>query len=182
MKSILSLAQIKSLRALKGQRLAYVAGPNLTSEFSSDFVIIATDAQSIGLEGDIHFEVFEGFPEVYSSIETRKTVQNDVAESKAAGNQYFCKQGELISEISIVRDSLEGSTAGLLPWHYETDIGISLKLESGSLVISRLGYHDETLQVTYLDQMNLKDVPPTLGRFDSDPHSTFTSTRSIFTI
>ena len=82
----------------------------------------------------------------------------------------------------MIQDKLVGYLDGKESWEYSTDIGIVLKLESGFLALSRLGYHDEMLQVTYLNEWDLEAIPDTLGRFDNDLHVNFTSSRSIIHI
>lgn len=182
MKNKFSDHQVESLRTLVGQKLQYVAGPNLSSLLQSDLVIIATDSQCVAFQGDIHEDAFEGFPETYSSIEAFRAEETDIIDSISNGNQYFFKKGEQISGLFVIQDKLVGYLDGKESWEYSTDIGIVLKLESGFLALSRLGYHDEMLQVTYLDELNLEDIPETLGRFDNDLHVNFTSSRSIIKI
>ena len=182
MKNKISIDDIGKLRTLIGQRLQYVAGPYLSSQLQSDFIIIATNGQFVGLQGDIHEDVFEGFPESYSSIEIVKPDENDIDKSRASGNEYSFKKGERISNLFVIRDVLEGYRDGKHVWEYSTDIGIALELESGSLTVSRLGYHDEMLQVTYLKELEVKGIPETLGRFDNDLHTNFASTRSIIRV
>lgn len=182
MKNTLTLEQIIELRAMIGQRLAFIAGPNLSSDLSSDFVIIATDTDLFGLQGDVHQDILEGFPELYSSIETCTVEKHDLEEARTHGYQYYFKKGECISEILLVRENIECFIDGKQAWLYTSDIGIVLKLESGCVAITRLGYHDEMLQVTYIGELNMDYLPPTSGRFENDLHSNYAFTRSLIKI
>ena len=182
MENILTLEQVIELRDMIGQRLAFIAGPNLSSDLSSDFVIIATDTDLFGLQGDVHQDLLEGFPELYSSIQTCTVEKQDLEEARTHGNQYFFKKGERISEILLVRENMECFIDGKQAWLYTSDIGIVLKLESGYVAITRLGYHDEMLQVTYLGELIVDNLPTTSGRFENDLHSNYSITRSLIKI
>ena len=175
----LTQEQVIENSGMINQRLAYIAGPNLSSDLSSDFVIIVTDKDSYGFQGDVHQDVLEGFPELYSSIETCEVENEELEEARTRGNQYFFNKGEVISEIFLVRDSIEGLNDANEPWQYSSDIGIVLRLETGYVAITRLGYHDEMLQVSYFGELTVENIPATLGRFETDLHSNYTLTRSF---
>lgn len=179
MDNTLTSEQLTELKGMIGQRLAFIAGPNLSSDLSSDYVIVATDKGFIGLQGDVHQEVVEGFPELYSSIEICAVEDEDLEESKLRGNQYFFKKDESISEIFLVRDEIQGFNEAKEAWCYKSDTGIVLRLESGYVAITRLGYHDEMLQVTYLTELTERNIPATSGRFESNLHSDYKLTRSF---
>jgi len=174
--------QVIEICGMINQRLAYIAGPNLSSDLSSDFVIIVTDKDSYGLQGDVHQDFLEGFSELYSSIETCEVDKDELEEARTRGNQYFFNKGEVISEIFLVRDSIEGFNEAKETWQYNSDIGIVLRLESGYVSITRLGYHDEMLQVSYYGELTVANIPRTHGRFESDLHSNFTVKRSFIKV
>jgi len=171
--------QIIEICGMVNQRLTYIAGPNLSSDLSSDFVIIATDKAFYGFQGDVHQDLIEGFSELYSSIETCDVETEELEEARTRGNQYFFNKGEVISEIFLVRDNIEGFNEAKEAWHYSSDIGLVLRLESGYVAITRLGYHDEMLQVSYFGDLTVENIPTTQGRFDRDLHSNFTVKRSF---
>jgi len=182
MDNMLTLDQVTELRSILNQRLAFIAGPNLSSDLCSDFVIIATADDFLGVQGDVHQGHLEGFSELYSSIETCKVEKEDLEEARKHGNQYFFKKGEIISRIFLVRDRVQGFVDGKEAWTYNSDIGIVLKLESGHVAITRLGYHDEMLKVTYLDELSVENLPATTGRFEVDVHSNYSLTRSLISV
>ncbi len=175
----LTSEQLTELKNMVNQRLSYIAGPNLSSDLSSDYVIIVTDTSFYGLQGDVHQDLLEGFPELYSSIETCAVDNDDLKEAKVNGNQYYFKQGEIISKVLLVTDTIRGFNDSKEAWEYISDVGIVLKLESGYMAITRLGYHDEMLQVTYMEDMKADNLPATSGRFEDDLHSSHTITRSL---
>ena len=175
----LTSEQLTELKTMVNQRLSYIAGPNLSSDLSSDYVIIVTDTSLYGLQGDVHQGVLEGFPELYSSIETCAVDNDDLKEAKINGNQYYFNQGEVISEVLLITDTIRGFNDSKEAWEYVSDVGIVLKLESGYVAITRLGYHDEMLQVTYMEDMKADNLPTTSGRFEDDLHSSHTVTRSL---
>jgi len=179
MQNKFSSKQTELLRSLLGSSLSYVAGPNLSPDLISDYVIIALESTFIGLQGDIYTGNFEGFAETYSTIRISQADLADISKSRDKGNQYFFKKNEKISEVFLVRDEICGFQDGNPVWEYVTDIGVVLGLESGIVAITKLSYHDEMLQVTYLEDLQLEEIPDTLGRFENDFHSNFTRTRSL---
>jgi hypothetical protein len=179
MQNKFSSEQIELLQSLIGGTLSYVAGPNLSPNLISDYVIIALESTFIGLQGDIYTGNFEGFAETYSTIRISTADPSEVSKSRDKGNQYFFKKNEKISELFLVRDEIRGFQDGNKSWDYVTDVGVVLQLESGIVAISKLSYHDEMLQVTYLKDLQLEKIPETLGRFENNLHSNFTTARSL---
>jgi len=145
----------------------------------SDYVIIVLDSTFIGLQGDIYTDNFEGFAETYSTIKVTNSDTEAISDSREQGNQYFFKKNEKVSDVFLIREEIIGFRDGNQIWDYVTDAGVVLLLESGIVAISKLSYHDEMLQVTYLDELQLDGIPKTLGRFENDLHSDFTSNRSL---
>jgi hypothetical protein len=161
----LNLAQLSSLI---GAELRYVAGPQLWQFLNSDYIFAAFGDEKISFQGDIFSETFEGFEADYSKIAI--SVPSDSAIDKALkdGYAYYFHKGEQLMGISIVRDRVKYVGSQGETWEYVTDSGVIFELAKGIVAITKLGHHDETLQVTYLDRMVKDQIPNTVSHFDSD--------------
>jgi hypothetical protein len=165
-----------------GQRLSYVAGPELWHHLSSDLVYLVAEDKVLGFQGDIQSQNFEGFEADYSEIQVNEHGESELMEAEEKGNLYYFHSGEKIEQISIIRDTIILSAGERDSWQYTTDVGVLFKLTSGALTISKLGYHDELLQVKYYNDFQIGDLPTTVGHFENSLYETYRVERSVLDI
>lgn len=163
-----SKLNLDQLRSLIGAELKYVAGPQLWEFLNSDYIFAVFGDEKISFQGDTLLGTFEGFEADYSKMVISVPSDAELDKALKDGSAYYFHSGEQLIGISIVRDCVKYVDSKGESWEYLTDSGIVFELAKGILAITKLGHHDEMLQVTYLDRMAKDEIPNTVGHFDSD--------------
>ena len=182
MKNIFSKSNLEQLRKLIGQKHLFVAGPTLWEYLSSDLIFIVCGEQQLLLQGDTFEDSFEGFKADYSQIKFGYPDSTDLDNSLQNGYSYYLHAGEVVTGVSILRETIRYSGDDDLSWEYVTDCGFILELTNGSIVISKLGHHDEMLQVTYMDVTSIANIPETVGHFEADLNHHYSVIREQITV
>ena len=179
MKNIFSNLDIAKLQGLVGSELSYVAGPQLWEFLNSDLIFVAAGSKRLSFQGDIFPESFEGFDSDYSRIKLSEPTQAEVDAALKVGAAYYFHSGEVIDRVYVIRDSIRYFGAKGETWEYVTDTGVVFQLTGGTLAVSKLGHHDEMLQVTYLDELSVDLLPVTVGHFESDLYQKYEFSREL---
>jgi hypothetical protein len=174
--------EIQLIAQLLNQPLAFVAGPELWDHLSSDLIYLAAGETALCFQGDIGVQGFEGFESEYSEILVSPAKHIDLKDDEGKGFCYRTHAGELIEQISIVRDTLNYPNGETAVWNYVTDVAIIFKLETGSLSISKLGYHDELMQVTYFQEFAEVNLPSISGHFGEGANSHIRKGREVIAL
>ena len=170
------------LKRFVGSELNFVAGPELWEHLSSDLIILVCGENQIALQGDIFQSAFEGFQADYSTINFLPPKSADLNASIRKGFSYYFHTGERVIGVSIIRDRVVHLHGSEVLWDYQSDSGVILYLTNGALAISKLGYHDEMLQVTYFDPADMVRLPELNSHFESDLYNQYEFERQIMPI
>jgi hypothetical protein len=178
-KNLFSNSDIEELTKLRGSIFSFVAGPTLWEFLSADLVFLVCGNQRLSIQGDIFDSSFEGFEGQYSRLIISTPNDVDLEKSVLEGSAYYFHSGETVLEVAVIRDTIEFFSDGIKSWEYVTDSGFVLNLSGGAVAITKLGHHDELLQVTYWDEFSMLTVPETDGHFESDLYQNYNINREI---
>lgn len=179
MKNIFSNLDIAKLQGLVGSELSYVAGPQLWEFLNSDLIFVSAGSKKLSFQGDIFPESFEGFESDYSRIKLSEPTNSEVDAAVKVGAAYYFHSGEVINRVFVIRDLIRYIGSKRESWEYVTDSGVVFQLTGGALAVTKLGHHDEMLQVTYLDELSVGLLPVTVGHFESDLFQKYEFSREL---
>ena len=182
MKNFFSSRDLDILTSFVGSELNFVAGPELWEYLSSDLIILVCGENQIAMQGDIFEGDFEGFQSDYSKINFLPPKQSELKASIKKGFTYYFHAGEIVTRISIIRDRVVHLNGSAVLWDYQSDSGVVFHLTNGAISISKLGYHDEMLQVTYFDSADLARLPDLNSHFESDLYTQYEFERKIISL
>lgn len=182
MENQFSTLELTEFTKLVGANFEYLAGPTLGADLVSDLIILCTTTGNIAIQGDICELDFEGFTETYSKLIVNPKSEKYLGEAKNNGNLFFFKAGEKISSVMILRNFVTCFENHKLSWEYVSDAGLILKMESGYLAITKLGQHDELLAVTYLDELDMSQLPNLTSAFQDSLETQIENNRKILTL
>jgi len=182
MENQFSERSLQSFKTLVGAQFEYLAGPTLDPDLVSDLVLIQTNSGTIAIQGDILQLDVEGFDDTYSQLVATSDAQQALTKAKRIGNLYFFKAGETISKVLILRDEIRCFENHEFSWKYVSDSGLILQLDSGFIAITKLGYHDELLSVSYLEKLDSDEIPTPTAAFEDNLDTNIVVERKFITL
>jgi hypothetical protein len=168
MENYFSQKELLLLNKLVGEELVGIAGNGLEYFLSSDSLSLITPNFEISLLGDIFSSSFEGFEGQYSLIAVSILLPSKASTSDKQNFILRPPSSAKITNISIVRESIRATPLTLKKTMYSTDIGVTLESSDWHISITKLGHHDELLQVTLGNKLDLEQIPKTDNHFDDD--------------
>lgn len=111
---------------------------------------------------DIDYLDFDGEEDSYACLSVQAGA-HDLEQAAKTGHLYYFHDGETIEDVLIVRDTITGRRDGELVWTYSADNAVVFVLSGGAVAVSKLGYHDEMLQVVHADSLDSLSLPPISG-------------------
>jgi hypothetical protein len=166
------------LRDLIGLKLESLSGETLPDFLMAPSVTVKAGDQIVTIFGktdDSEIPDFEGYA---STLCVARGSLADLTLHRQAGNIYKQYSGSEITGIGIVREDLESVESGKANWQHSADIAIVLELQSGFLVISKMGQHDEVLRVQFLKSFDIDGIPKLDSYFEEDILTTIRSSRN----
>jgi len=166
-RNMMDLESLRRLDGLRGATLRRLFGVNLDVRLMSEDVSIETDRATITLWGDVDgLGDWEGFEGQYAVLHIDEGVPRIYAESDAAahdgsnGHGFFVHAGDVIQDVSIVRESVRKVVSGEVEWEYLTDTAVVFELSNGVLAISKAALDGEMLNVTFADSWDELVIAP----------------------
>ena len=174
-----SATDLEIFQNLIGTQWSFVAGPELWEYLSSDLIFVICGELRISLQGDIFESTFESFKSDYSKIIVSSPKQHEIDLSIKKGFAYSFHAGDFVTGVSILRDSVQRTGTGIDTWDYISDSGVIFHLTSGDVAITKLGHHDEMLQVTFLDKVETAQIPEMNSHFEHDLDNQYRFNREL---
>ena len=168
MENQFSRLALESFQSLLGAKFESLSGPTLGPDLVSDLIIIETNSGNVAIQGDIVHLNFEGFEDTYSKLVATGDVEKLLTQAKKIGNLYYFRAGENISQVLILRDEITCFENHEFSWKYVSDSGLILQLDSGFVAITKLGYHDELLSISYMDKLDMDEIPAPTAAFEDN--------------
>ncbi len=178
MRNTFSPQDLDLLRSFIGSQLSFVAGPDLWEPLSADLIFVVCGERGLELRGDIFQDSFEGFESDYSKINFSEITQSEVLEATQRGFRYLIHAGELVTGVAILRNQVKHSGKNGNDWDYTSDSGVIFYLSEGALAVTKLGHHDELLQVTYQEKID-EALAELNSHFESDFDDQYEFTRVL---
>lgn len=174
--------ELHLLKRLIGRKLINLSFEDNSAQLISDFVVVNADDLSVCILGDVYEDDFEGFTELYSTLEVfSKEEHRDFSEDDSS-ELYLTYEGEMIGDVLLVCDKIICCSALVQDWELIAHSGIVLVMDEGYIGISKLSYHDEQIEVSYISSLELKSVPATLGRFENGTSANYSYARNFVSI
>lgn len=147
------------LAALRGQRWRCFGAPEMAPQPGAPFdIFFATEDAAITVCSMVDYLDVDGEESPFAalSVEPGAPRFDEVANN---GNLYFFHSGAGVTDILVVRDTISEQRDGTSTWRFTTDVGIVFVLTTAVIAVSKLGLHDEMLQVTVARSMDELVLP-----------------------
>lgn len=165
---ITSKTSLELLNSLIGQQFRFVGGPALWEGMNADRVLVATSNNVISFNCDLVELSFEGLADEYNIVTIVAASEPDVSTSQNKGYIYLQHANEEIKSISIVEEEVLESSGVTKNWKFVSDVAWILTMETGSLVITKLNHHMESLKVDFVTNFDKFKIPRTESRFEEN--------------
>lgn len=137
---------LEHLYALIGEKWKLFGGGALSDWLTAISLFISTDGHEVTVTGEVEYLDFEREDETYSRLQVSSGA-GGLGKAAAAGYLYYHHQGEEVTDVRILRETVSEFIDGARTWTLTTDIAIVFVLESGVIAVARVNYHSELLCV-----------------------------------
>jgi hypothetical protein len=170
------------LANLIGQRLRFIAGPDLWHPLTAPSVYIVTEGESISLDATCVEYEFDGDWEDFCQIHISKPNVQGVEAAVGLGYAYKKYSGEKIMSVKIISDKISGVLNGQTNFDYTSHSGVVIEFAHGCIAIMKLDHHQPILKVIYGEDLESKNIEYPSHRFNEDVFQSFTFEREEISI
>ncbi len=144
----LHIGSLRLLDALLGQRWRCFGAPLMAPQLGAPFdIFFATEDAAITVGSMVDYLDVDGFESPFAELSVEPGASR-LDEAAKNGNVYFFHAGAEVIDVLVVRDTIAEQRSGISAWAFTTDVAIVFVLATAVIAVSKLGLHDEMLQVT----------------------------------
>jgi hypothetical protein len=154
--SRLSNASLEFLASNVGAIWEFVTGEVLRESpghlFAWDFALIGTSRQDFRLSIRTFVANLEGQDDDYGVLEVEPGAGGG-EELTRAGNTFLGYQGEVVTEIFVIRETIQHRVLGSVDWELRSDFGLVFKLTRGVFALYMAGHQSDAIEIAYADEV-----------------------------
>ena len=180
--NIMKLNELIVLGSLVGQKWKYLTGAALTRNQMTDAFVLVTDNQKLSFGGFVSWVEANSLAQLMCSFEVNERPASRMEEICSENLHFFHFQGETVQDVVVERECISKKVDGNIVWSYFSDVGISIRLESGSIKLFKQTHHDETLAVEFVKSNREMAPTSTLSVFNPDLFNSYESTFSTVSL
>jgi len=157
----LTEGSLAALRSLKGKRWRLATGKPAPEKpghhFSWDDVIVASDAGEVRIHTEFAESDFEGYSEEYGQLSVHRDSEG-LAKAQREGRIFFQHAGEQITDVYVVRITINQIMHGEPTWTFSSDCGVVFRLTEGAAAVCKIGHHTDALDVFFADSVEALEI------------------------
>ena len=160
--------ELIALKALIGQEFKCIGGPEVPDFLVSDSFVIGTSSSAVEISAEVKAHHVDPGSEEFSKLIIDVPDDEYLDKTLKSGNMYLLDRRNLITGISIVRETLESFEEGVASWLLRSDVALVIHLVKGDIVIRQVSLSVEAIAAEYVDEFTLSVFEKPSNRFENE--------------